>query len=715
MTFAYLKDCSMFDTSMRFAFGTALLTTTTLTAPQAFAADNDPVDEIIVTGSPLIRSTDEAITGISVLSGDELAERLASTIGETLKSEPGVSSTAFGAGASRPIIRGQGGDRVRVLTNGIGSIDASSASPDHAVAVEPAQAERIEVLRGAALLRYGSSGAGGVVNVIDGRIPSALPDDGVDGALRIGGSTVDNGFDAAGSVDLSLGGGFVAHIDGSYKDAGDYDIPGFAESDALLAEEAAEDPDFDLADEDSSTLENSAVEAQSYTGGLSYVGSRGFIGFAVHNFQTDYGVPGGHGHEEGEEDHDHDEDEDHDEESEEEEEVVTIGLDQTRIDVNGRLEMDGAFEAIQVFGGYADYEHTEFEGDEIGTVFTNEGYEIRTEAITREVKGYQAAYGVQLRDRDFAAIGDEAFVPPTNTRQIGLYTFQQKDMGDLHLEGALRYENTRQESPDASGSGNDVRRTFDLFSASAGGDIHLSDAVRLGGTLYRTERAPTTEELYSNGPHLATEQFEVGNPDLNKEVATGIEAALRYRAEGSYLTANIFYTDYKDYIFEARTDDEEDGLPVYVFTGDDAKFYGGELQVGADLASLNAQTLGNVDISVDGLVEYVRAKTDSGNLPRIPPLSLLAGIEAEADHLSLRAEVDYTTEQNKVEDGESATDGYALTNAFLTWHPDTAIDARISLSVHNIFDVEARQHTSFLKEVAPLPGRNFRVSLRTAF
>ena len=285
-----------------------------ISAP-AFAQDT-LTDEIIVTGSPLTRSVDEAITGVSVLSGEELSNRLAGTIGETLKSEPGVSSTFFGAGASRPIIRGQGGDRVRVLTNGIGSIDASSASPDHAVAAEPAQAERIEVLRGASLLRYGSSGSGGIINVIDGRIPTEKPEDGVDGAVRIGASSVDNGREAAGSVDFGAG-NLVFHFDGTFKKTDNYRIPGFAESArfrALEEEEEHHDEDEDH-DEDGyeedehgheeeeeafGRLENSQTKSTALTGGASYIGERGFIGFALHKFDSDYGIPGGHGH--GEED-----------------------------------------------------------------------------------------------------------------------------------------------------------------------------------------------------------------------------------------------------------------------------------------------------------------------------------------------------------------------------------------------------------------------------
>jgi len=682
---------------------------------QAQTDTNAYTDEIIVTGSPLSRSIDEAITGVSILSGDELSDRLASTIGETLKSEPGISSTFFGAGASRPILRGQGGIRVRVLTNGIGSIDASAASPDHAVSVEPAQAERIEVLRGAGLLRYGSSGSGGVVNVIDGRIPNKLPEDGLDGAIRVGASSVDDGYEGAGSLDVAVSDQIVLHLGGTFKNADDYSIPGFAESAALRAEEDAEheddhhdddheedEHDHEEEEEARDILPNSASKSTSLTGGLSFIGNWGHFGVAVHDFNADYGVPGGHHHEEeGQHDDDHDE---HDHE-EGEEEDVTIGLDQTRIDVNGVFNLSGNFEGLHVFGGYADYKHTEFEGDEIGTVFTNEGYEVRVEAIQRQRGKWKAAYGAQLRERDFEAVGDEAFVPPTKTRQIGLYTFHQSELNDLHLEAGGRYENTRQSSP----TGNSAR-SFDLFSLSAGGDYHVSDAVRIGGTVFRTERAPSTEELFSNGPHLATEQFELGDPTLGKEVATGIEAAIRHREDTHFVTANIFYTNYDNFIFETETGGEEDGLPIFQFTGEDASFRGFEIQAGADIGSVGAFTL-----QTDALVEYVRAKTDTGNLPRIPPLSILTGVEADSDSLNLRAEVDYTARQSKTAVLERESGDYALVNAFVTWTVPTQDNVKISFAAMNIFDIEARQHTSFLKDVAPLPGRNFRVSVRTQF
>jgi len=684
----------MFKSSL---YGASLAAITLCLPVAAIAQDN--LDEIIVTGSPLTRSVDEAITGLSVLTGEELANRLTGTIGETLKSEPGVSSTFFGAGASRPIIRGQGGDRVRVLTNGIGSIDASSASPDHAVAAEPAQAERIEVLRGASLLRYGSSGSGGIINVIDGRIPTEIPEDGLDGALRVGASSVDNGFEAAGSVDIGAG-NFALHLDGTFRDTGNYDIPGFAES-ALFREleEAEEEGEEEEGEEEAfGTLENSQTKTSSFTAGASYVGERGFVGIAVHKFDSDYGIPGGH--EEGEE-------EEGEEGEEEEEEQVTIDLDQIRVDLNAALELDGPIEKIQFFGGFADYEHTEFEAPgEPGTVFTNEGFEGRLEAIQAENEGWSAAYGVQIRRRDFAAIGEEAFVPPTVTNQYGIYTFHEKEIGNVHLEGAARYERTDHDS-----STTNENISFDLLSISAGGDLHLTEALRFGGTVFRTERAPTTEELFSNGPHLATNQFELGDINLDKEVATGIELAIRHKAQGHYLTLNGFYTDYGDYIFERELGTEEDGLPVFQFTGEDASFVGFEVQGGLDITRIGA-----FDISVDGLAEYVRAKTDQGDLPRIPPFSILTGIDAKSENLTLRAELDYAAEQNKIETFELPTDSYSLVNLFATWTPPVLDDTvKIRASVLNLFDDDARQHTSFLKDTVPLPGRNFRIALTTTF
>ncbi len=706
---------SKLNTVSKVALTAALL----LSATPALAQSPDFDEEIIITGARILdNDVDDAITGISVLEGERLEDRLASTIGETLKGEPGVSSTFFGAGASRPIIRGQGGDRVRVLTNGIGSIDASSASPDHAVAAEPAQAEKIEVLRGPAVLRFGSSGAGGVVNVIDGRIPTEVPD-GTAVSVRFAAASVDTSAELAASVDQALGSKLVLHVDGTWREASDFRIPGFAESEIFMEAEEEEEHGHEDEDEDHDDehedeeeeeqfgrLDNSFVESSSITGGLAYVGERAFFGVAVHHFDSLYGVPGGHGHghEDEHEDEDHEDEEEHEEE-EEGEESISIDLKQTRFDLNASYDLDGFFEKVQWVGGYADYEHTELEGDEIGTVFANEGWETRLELIQAESNGWEAAYGVQIRNRDFSAIGAEAFVPPTTTQQFGFYTFQEYQLEDLHLEGAARIELTEQTNDTAN-----ISRDFELFSVSAGADYHISEAIRLGGTVFRTERAPTTEELFSNGPHLATEAFEVGNPNLDKETATGAEIAFRHRGKNSFLTTNLFYTDYSDYIFELANGEEEDELDVFEFVADDAEFYGFEVQGGYELGYV-----GKAFVSVDGLVEYVRAKTDTDHLPRIPPLSVLVGGDIELNNINLRGELEYVDAQDNISVNELPTEDYTLANAFLTWKFPGEQNVKFKLSALNIFDQEARQHASFLKDLVPLPGRNFRLSVSANF
>ncbi len=673
--------------------------------------END--DQIIVTASPLERSVGETIIGTSVLSDEELQRRIANSIGETLRREPGVSSTFFGQGASRPIIRGLGGDRIRVLDAGIGSIDASATSPDHAVAVDPATAERIEIVRGTSMLLYGSSAAGGVVNVFNGRIPTELPEDGVDGALRIGRSTVDNGVEASGGFDLAIGefgnGTLVFHGDGFYRDADDYDIPGFAESARFIAAEEAEEEEEEEHEEEEEvfgTAENSAFETKGGSAGLSWVFDGGFFGISGTAMDTNYGVPGGHGHEEGEE-----------EEGEEEEEEggVTIDLRQRRLDLNGEIEGDFAlFQKAKIRVGYADYEHAEIEpSGEVGTLFTNEGWEGRFELVDKPMQAMggeiNGAVGFQFRVRDFSAIGEEAFVPPTNSDQYGVFAIKEFTNGPWRFELGGRYEHTSH-TVDETG----FSRDFDGFSVSGGVGFQPTENTFFGVNGFRTERAPSTEELFSNGPHLATNQFEIGDPTLEEEVGRGVEATARYSTDRFSVSVNGFYTSYKDFIYEIETGAEEDGLPVFQFIAADADFRGFEVQGEAELFRAGA-----FDVHGDASIDYVRATADvvgNENLPRIPPLSGIFGVEARSEIVDLRAELEIASDQDDVSDFELPTDGYEVFNAFVTLRPFAAARTlSVQVSGHNLTDEEVRLHTSFLKDLVPLPGRNFRVSLRGEF
>lgn len=686
-------------------------------APSFAAAPplEEQLEEIVVSGAYEGRKMGETILGATVMRKDEILRQLDGSLGETLKRQPGISSTFFGPGASRPIIRGLGGDRIRVLDAGIGAIDASSTSPDHATAVEPALAERIEILRGTAMLMYGSSAAGGVVNVFDGRIPTDLPEGNFEGAARYSHGTVNDGdeFTAAiNAVIAKVGNGtLVAHGDFMYRDTDDYKIPGYAESEVLHeAEEEGEDHDHEdeggHEEEAFGVMENSATQTSGGSGGLSLVFSDGFLGFNIKKLDSQYGVPGGHGH--GEE-------EPAAEEDHADEEGVTIDLDQIRYDLHGELSRDFAwFKKAKLRFGYADYEHAEIEGDEIGTVFKNKGWEGRLDLIEKGGDNWDGATGIQLRRRDFSAIGDEAFVPPTITNQFGLYSVKEFNLQRFSLELGGRFEHTKYTSDELA-----VSRKFNGISLSSGLGYDLSDAAFLGISVSRTERAPSSEELFSNGPHLATNAFERGNHDLGLETALGFEATFSYTSGPISLVINGFLTDYDDFIYEAATGEEEDGLPVFEFMAHDARLYGFEAKTEYHAGSYKSETFGDIDFHIDGQADFVRAKLSNidgnNNLPRIPPFSALLGVEASAELFELRTELEYAAAQNRISGHELATKDYVLWNAYLTMRPFQNKNLSLGLKATNIGNVEARQHTSFLKDQVPLPGRNIQVSFSAAF
>ncbi len=668
-------------------------------------------DEIVVTASPLELTVDETIIGTSVVNKEELARNFQNTVAETIAREPGVSTTYFGAAASRPIIRGLGDDRIRVLDNGIGAIDASVTSPDHAVSIDPAAADQVEIVRGTSMLLYGSSAAGGVVNVISGRIPTEVPEDGFDVTGTIGLTTVDDGFDGSGAFDVKIGefggGAIVLHGDGFYREAEDYDIPGFAESARLRALEEAEEEEGEEHEEEEEafgTAENTFFETYGASGGMSWIGENGFFGVSGTLIDSEYGIPGGHGHEEGEEE----------EEEGEEEESPFIELKQRRIDFAGEYRFDGWLEKAKLRVGYADYEHAEFEAPgEIGTVFANKGWEGRLELVNRE-KDFlggklRGAQGVQLRFSEFSAIGEEAFVPPSDTSQYGFFALKEYSNGPWRIDLGGRYEHTKQENTAAG-----VSRNFDGFSVSGGVGYQATEEVFFGVHGFRTERAPSSTALFADGPHLATDAFEVGDADLDEEVGAGVEGTIRYTTDRLRLSINGFYTSYQDFIILEETGAEEDGLPVFMFIQDDVDFRGFEAEAQAELFRT-----GSLDFHGDIGVDYVRATRDGGvdeDLPRIPPLSAVFGLEARHEYGDLRFEVEVVADQDDVATFELPTDGYELINLYATIRPMGADSPfAVQLSATNLSDEEARVHTSFLKDVTPLRGRNFRVALTADF
>ena len=686
-----------------------LLSTAAVTlfiANPALATDAPPADDVhttrstdIIITAPYNRDREAVLAGTSVLTGVALTRQLRPTIGDTLAHLPGVSSTSFGPNASRPVLRGFQGERVRILKDGIGSIDVSNTSVDHAVVVNPLTSERIEVLRGPSALLFGSSAIGGVVNVLDSRIPRRIPEHAVHiDAIGTYGSAAEerSGF---GQIDVPLGGKFVVHLDGSYAKTNDLDTGNFILSAPLRAVAAASsDPDIaDLATL-RDKLPNSAAKTWEVAGGAALILDGGTIGASFSHYDSLYGVPVRYSLDPAIE-----------------AEQVRLQLKQDRADLRAEINAGGGFlETIRFRTAFADYRHSEIEEDgAVATTFLNKSVETRIEFAQAKRGSWRGAFGAQLAIRDFNVIGAEAFVPENTTQQFGVFTLQEIDAGTFKAEAGARFERTNLSAVENVIIGNpDYRRNFSALSGSLGASYALAEGVRIGITGSHTERAPAAEELFANGPHAGTQAFEIGNPDFVKEVSNGVEASLRASRPGFSFSVAAYYNWFSDYVYEAATGAVIDDLPVFQFAQADARYYGIEAEFSARVA-----TLGGFAVNIDGVGDYTRATiTGVGFAPRIPPLRLLGGIEGKSDSFELRAEVEWTAKQDHLAAFETPTPGFTLVNASATVRPFGAESkASLTLSANNIFNVEARRHASFLKDYAPLAGRDFRITGRVSF
>jgi iron complex outermembrane receptor protein len=688
-------------------------------AQQAAPEDADPTGayhdqqvDIVVTAL-IPRRQGDILSGTSVLAGEELTRDLRPSIGETLARQPGVSATSFGPNASRPILRGFQGERVRILTDGIGSFDVSNTSVDHAVAINPLTADRIEVLRGPAALLYGSSAIGGVVNVIDSRIPRRVPDEPihVEGIATYGSAA--NERTVSGEVEAPLADNFVIHLDGSWTNTDDLRTGGYILSKPLRTIAAqSDDPEIREDGRWKGKLPNTAAETWEVAGGFAYVGGGGNLGASVSHTDNRYGVPA---RIDVEEDHDHSDEPGHTHED------VTLAMKQTRADLRGEVATGGGFlDSIRLRAGWADYQHQEIEpSGEVGTTFKNQSMESRLEFIQAKHGGWDGAFGAQFFTRRFEAVGEEKFLPKNTTDQIGVFTLQSLDLGGTRIEAGGRFEHTELNSvPDADLFVGGYTRSFDALSGSLGISQEIVPGWRAGVNLSRSERAPSAEELFARGNHAGTQAFELGNPDFGKEKSWGVEGTLRGKGDGYSVSLAAYHNWFSGYIYDSIVDDSvcqaanggaELEFPCFAYNQADARYYGFEAEGTVKLAQL-----GGYAINLDGVADYVRATIKgSGPAPRIPPLRLLGGIEAQGDRITARAEVEHVFEQDRIAATETPTDGFTLVNASLSFKPFSGNDrTNLMLSANNIFDVEARRHASVLKDFAPLAGRDIRVTAR---
>lgn len=675
----------------------ALIASMALAAPAAAqtAASDDP---IVVTATALDDREDQALQGVTTLDRDAVIVNLGSGLGETLDSQPGVASTFFGRGASRPIIRGLGEDRIRVLSNGLAQIDASAVSPDHAVASEGLEAQGIEVLRGSAALAYGGNAVGGVVNVLDGRILERAPEQAFSGQAVASNATGLDESQAAAALSFGTD-RFALRIDGFIRDAGDYDIPGFAYSAAKREEEIEEALEAGETPEafEQGTAENSFAEAEGLGIGLSTYGAWGFAGLSARQLDSSYGIPKAHAH--GEED--------------EEEEAIFPGgfidLEQTRYEARlGLTQGFGPIDSIRADAAYVDYAHSEIEETgEVGTTFTNEGFDARIEAF-HTIGAFTGVAGISGSSLEFSAVGEEAFVTPTDITDLGLFIVERLQAGNWSFDGGLRYE---QREYDNAVFG---ERSFDLWSGSLGAGYRPTESLFFGLTLARTERAPTEIELFADGAHLATATFEVGDPDLGSETAVSVEGTARWSSERLQLEASLFHIAFEDFttFFDTGLEDIDSELPIFAAAQEDATFTGGEISASALLF-----TAGDWVVRADATADIVRAELDAGgNVPRIPPRSFTLGFAGETGRFGGRVEWVNVAEAEDLAAFETPTEGFDLFNAQLSFRPVADNDLLlVRLDGRNLTDEEARAHTSFVKDLLPRPGRSVRLVLSSQF
>lgn len=666
----------------------------------------EDLPEMSVTASRLGETTADLTQAVTVLEGQKLLQNLEATIGETLSDQPGVRSTYFGPASSRPVIRGLDGDRVRVLQNGLNTIDASATSFDHAVSFDPVSVSKIEIVRGPATVLFGPNAIGGVVNVTDNRIPTERIGEWVRGSVGTRVSSADHGV--ASDIELEGGvGGFAWHLEAFKRNMEDLRIPGYAESRRFRErEEEDHGPDDDddhdhdhehgaLGNSGKKRLNNSHLDSEGFSAGASYIWDGGYFGAAYSGFDANYGSPA--------------------------EEAVDIDLRKRTWDFHGAFfEPFSGIEEIKYKFSVSDYEHMEFHDGDPGTRFTNEGYDGRIEFRHQAWGPVQGTFGYQTQRSDFEATGEEKFLPEVGTKSHSAFVFEEWKVNDVFgIEGGLRYDHTETEASEDADFGPDRSRTFNGVSGSLGFVYEPTEDYVIAFSTSWTERAPTYQELYAGGPHVATGAFELGDDGLGKEKSLGFDLSFRKKTGSVTGALTFFYNRFNDYVGLFPTGAEEDDFPVYAYQATDAEFFGAELEatfhlLGPVVAGETADEHLNLELRAD----YVQAndRKTGDPLPRISPFHASAALDYKKGPFGARIESVFSAHQAETADNELPTDSYVMFNAALSYTLTTGgVTTDFYVKGVNLTDEEAREHTSFLKDLAPLSGRGVVAGVKVNF
>ena len=661
----------------------------------AFGQAAENLDTLVVS-APLNKSLEQTALPVNIIDGDTLKNNSANTVADIISQEVGVRSSSFGPSVGIPVIRGQGGDRVRVLQNGLGSGDVSGVSPDHASGVEGLFADRIEVLRGPATLLYGSGATGGIVNVIDPRI-TTKPNQGSSGEFVQFHDTAADADTTAIQLQHSAE-RYGLYVDGFYRDRNNVEISG----------ESFRDGD----DEESSDgfIANSDGRSKGASIGASWFSDKGFFGLSIQHLENNYGIPpGAHGEEEGEEE-------------EEEEEIVRIDLSQTRLDLKGSIyQFDSEIlDSATLEFAINDYEHDELEGAAVGTVFENDTFEGRLTLNHTLSPSVQGVWGIQFNYRNFFSDGLEAFVDPADIDDIAIFAVESWNHGDWTYEFGLRLAHQEINPINAE------EVDHSPFSLSASAIWNYDANHSLFGSLSLSQRAPTLEELFSDGFHVATNSFELGDTGLDEETSLNLELGWRLNSELWQGEFSLFFNSVDDYIEAINTDlvfDEEtesfvasatcpECPPVLEYQQQDAEFWGYEFTLTRQLD----QVVPQLDLTV--FSDWVQGEFDDGeDVPRLPPLRVGTQLNHSYQNWASELRLAYNDEQDRPGINESTSPSYTELNAQVSYEHKLPKDSslRVYLEGKNLLDEEIRNATSFLRDLAPEPGRSFELGLRLTF
>jgi len=684
--------------SERFSAIAILVSLVVLPIHEASAENSAEADvalpEIQVMGQTPGSGVQDFVPTVSKISGNELERKKQTTIGETLAREPGVSSSFYGPNASRPIIRGLDGEKIKLLENGVGIDDASGTSPDHAVSTDPLTIDSVEIVRGPSALLYGSGAIGGVINLRDTRIADHVLNS---SDLKLSGrlSSVDHGRSLGAILRYPFGKSWILEMDGSLRGAEDYSIPGFARSSYLRANDA---PGDDPGDREKVT--NSASRFGELGLGISHVDENGHYGLAISGIKNDYGTVA--------------------------EKTVTIDLQRFRLDFDSEFktkpESQSWVKAVGVKGAASVYRHQEIDEGEIGTTFRNKGGELRVDVKHAKTGAMEGLFGAQAQYFNFSALGDEAFIPTTHNLSTALFGFEEWKIGKLKPSLGLRADRASVASvdPDVTKFGPAQTKDFFVPSISAGALYSLDPETSAGLNLTYTERAPNYEELFANGPHLATDQWEIGDPSMPIERSFGVEASLRRKNHESEGRLSVYAQSFSSFIALSPTggshpspDDPSEQVPDFRYNSVSALLFGSELEYRHELPI----RLADGRFELGGTFDFVRGLDRSHHdwLPRMSPFRESLTLDYRNRGWLGEIELQRSEKQNLLAANELPTDAFTFINLGVEAPIATSFGQyRLMARVNNVFDHEGRVATSVLKDIAPLPGRNFIIGLQAA-